>query len=74
MNQITPLVASPRFGPLIAGAMTTFRLWAPSLPSAELVIDGRPARSMTKAADGFLTVEVEDAGPGTRYMFRSGDP
>jgi maltooligosyltrehalose trehalohydrolase len=73
MNQITPLIASPRFGPLIAGDMTTFRLWAPSLPSAELVIDGSSARSMTKAADGFLTVEVEDAGPGTRYMFRSGD-
>ncbi|MDC9824239.1 alpha-amylase family glycosyl hydrolase [Devosia sp. ZB163] len=73
MNQITPLMASPRFGPLIAGNTTTFRLWAPSLPSADLIIDGRPAQAMRKAADGFFTVDVEDAGPGTRYMFRSGE-
>lgn len=73
MNQITPLVAPLRFGPLIASDKTTFRLWAPSLPAADLIIDGRPARPMVKAADGFFTVDVEDAGLGTRYMFRSGD-
>lgn len=73
MNQITPILASPLFGPLLAGDKTTFRLWAPSLPAADLIIDGRPAIPMSRAADGFLSVDIEDAGPGTRYMFRSGD-
>ncbi len=73
MNQITPITAAQRFGPVIAGEKTTFRLWAPTLPSENLLNDGRPAQPKTKAADGFFIVEVEDAGPGTRYMFRSGD-
>jgi maltooligosyltrehalose trehalohydrolase len=72
MNQIPAMVASRRFGPFLAGDKTTFRLWAPSLPSADLIIDGRPAQPMAKAADGFFIVDAEEAGPGTRYMFRSG--
>ena len=73
MNQITQINASPLFGPLVADGTTTFRFWAPSLPAAELLIDGRPAQEMVKTKDGFFAIEVKHAGPGTRYMFRSGD-
>ncbi len=62
-----------RFGPLIEGDMTTFRLWAPSAQSAELLIEGREPMPMQRAADGFLACDAFGAGPGTRYRFRIGD-
>jgi maltooligosyltrehalose trehalohydrolase len=62
-----------RFGPLIEGDTTTFRLWAPSLQGAELLIEGRDPISMNRAEDGFLIGKAAGCGPGTRYKFRTGD-
>lgn len=62
-----------RFGPLLGKDATSFRLWAPRLASAELLIEGRAPLPMTRAEDGFLVAEAPGAGPGTRYRFRAGD-
>ena len=62
-----------RFGPLVDGNKTTFRLWAPSLQAADCIIDGRDPVAMHRADDGFLLCEVTNCGPGTRYKFRAGD-
>jgi maltooligosyltrehalose trehalohydrolase len=61
-----------RFGPLVTGQATTFRLWAPSSKRAELLIEGSTPRKMVKGKDGFFALEVDGAGVGTRYMFRTG--
>jgi maltooligosyltrehalose trehalohydrolase len=63
----------PRFGPFPTQDGTDFRLWAPSLPGAELIVDGRAPATMERAADGFFALAVAGAGPGTRYKFRAGD-
>jgi malto-oligosyltrehalose trehalohydrolase len=62
-----------RFGPLVEEDRTTFRLWAPSLHAAELVIEGQEARAMRRVEDGFFEIAVDEAGQGTRYKFRVGD-
>lgn len=62
-----------RFGPLLEADATTFRLWAPELGSAHLLIQGREPLEMVRAADGFFELRVTDAGPGTLYMFQAGD-
>jgi len=62
-----------RFGPRIEGGSTVFRLWAPSAPAADLLIEGRDPVAMRRAEDGFLACDVSGAGPGTRYKFRIGD-
>ena len=56
-----------RFGPLLSDAGVTFRLWAPAVREAALLLD-EPV-PMTKD-DGWFEVHVADAGPGTRYRFR----
>lgn len=60
------------FGPLVEGAETTFRLWAPKAAQAELVIEGRRPVQMTGGNDGFLHATVS-AHSGTLYKFRLGD-
>ena len=72
MNQFTSMTEAPLFGPLSTDKGTTFRLWAPSLPSADLLVEGRDPVPMSRTADGFFSIEVPGAGPGTRYMVRSG--
>ena len=62
-----------RFGPLLTPSATTFQLWAPALHNAELMIDGNEPVRMTRAAYGFFEMTVDGVGPGTRYMFRTGD-
>lgn len=62
-----------RFGPLVDGGITAFRLWAPSAPSADLLIQGRDAVPMVRSPEGFLLATLENCGPGTRYKFRVGD-
>jgi len=59
---------SARFGPLLTGAGTTFRLWAPAAKSVALVRE-RPI-AMTADSRGWHTVAVADARAGTRYRFR----
>ena len=63
----------PRFGPLLRDGKTLFRLYSPSASTAELLIEGRDAIPMERVEDGFLALEIDDAGPGTRYRFRVGD-
>lgn len=62
-----------RFGPQIDGDRTAFRLWAPTIASAELLIKGRDPVSMVRGPEGFLLASVESCGPGTRYKFRVGE-
>lgn len=63
---------SYRFGPQLEDNQTRFRLWAPGVPQAELVVQGGPTLPMDKAPDGFFEA-VATCGPGTRYKFRAGD-
>jgi maltooligosyltrehalose trehalohydrolase len=57
-----------QFGPLLTGAGTTFRLWAPAAKSVELVTD-RAVR-MEAQPHGWHTLAVANARAGTRYRFR----
>ena len=57
-----------RFGPALTASATTFRLWAPAAKAVDLVLD-RPM-AMTADAQGWRTLTVPGAGPGTRYKFR----
>jgi maltooligosyltrehalose trehalohydrolase len=66
-------LATSRFGPLLDGTHTIFRLWAPSAKSAQLVLKDRPPLPMERVEDGFFSARVEQCGPGTRYKFRIGD-
>jgi maltooligosyltrehalose trehalohydrolase len=62
-----------RFGPLVGARRTIFRLWAPSAPGAEVIIEGRGAVPMRPADDGFLIAEVEGCTHGERYRFKVGE-
>lgn len=48
-----------------------FRLWAPSVPSVRLCIDGIHSAEfpMQAVADGWHVLELDNAGPSTRYRF-----
>ena len=61
-----------RFGPIVDERGVTFRLYAPSAGSAELLLRDREPIAMQKGEDGFWTATVEGAGEGTRYRFRVG--
>jgi len=61
------------FGPTLTERGADFRLWAPGLDSVELLIEGSaPARARRGEGEWF-TWQVDGAGPGTRYLFRSGE-
>jgi len=68
-----PPAQTTRFGPLLTEKGTTFRLWAPACQSLELLIEGREPLRAGHSNDGLFSFEVEGAGPGTRYKFRSGE-
>ena len=61
-----------RFGPQVTADRTIFRLWAPSIAGAELLIEGSDPLTMQRGAEGFFFLGVPGAGPGTRYKFRAG--
>jgi maltooligosyltrehalose trehalohydrolase len=67
------MALSERFGPRVGAERTDFRLFAPSAPSAELLVKGRSPLPMQRVGDGFWVATVAEAGPGTRYRFRVGD-
>jgi maltooligosyltrehalose trehalohydrolase len=52
-----------------------FAVWAPDRTTVGLVLDDR-IETMTAGADGWWSVTVPDAGPGTDYAFSldGGDP
>lgn len=60
-----------RFGPVVHADSTTFRLWAPGVSKAEVVIDGRGSLPLRPLPDGFHGAEVEGCSEGTRYRFRA---
>ena len=55
----------------LGDAQTHVRVWAPRVATAELVLDGGGAFSMTPEEGGYFSVSVE-APPGARYRFRLG--
>lgn len=65
--------ATYRFGPTVDAHGTSFRLWAPSAVSAEVLVDGRTPLPMQRVEDGFWTAYAEHCGPGAHYKFRVGD-
>jgi len=71
-DSVEPAIAATRFGPLVTGHGTIFRLWAPACQSLELLLEGRDPLRAEASADGMFSFEVAGVGPGTRYMFRAG--
>lgn len=59
-----------RFGAVVDGFTTTFRLWAPSAKSASVIFEHRDPVPLRPVADGFLETTVADCPPGTAYKFR----
>jgi maltooligosyltrehalose trehalohydrolase len=49
--------------------MHTFRVWAPSIESLAVEVDGTVS-PMKASADGWWSATVSDAGPGSRYGYR----
>ncbi len=72
-NDISGAPASGRFGPAVEGDSTWFRLWAPNVSTAEVLVEGRDPVTMTRGIDGFLLASLDHCGPGARYRFRVGD-
>ncbi|MDB5970697.1 MAG: malto-oligosyltrehalose trehalohydrolase [Hydrocarboniphaga sp.] len=50
-----------------------FRLWAPGVDAAELVIDGGETWRMNRAGQGFFELITDQARAGTRYRYRVAD-
>jgi malto-oligosyltrehalose trehalohydrolase len=50
-----------------------FRLWAPGVEQAELVIDGGATLPMPRAENGFFELTTDQAKAGTRYRYRVAD-
>lgn len=48
---------------------TRFRIWAPSVRSAGLLIQGREPQSLVEEPDGWFSL-LTDAAPGTAYKYR----
>ena len=58
------------------GGGAVFRLWAPGVDAAELLLagaSGEQAHAMQPGADGWFERLVEDAAPGLRYRYRLPD-
>ena len=64
-------MSGARFGARVSPDGTSFRLWAPAAKRVELLLD-RP-QPMTRDDQGWFTVDVSGAGPGTRYKYRIDD-
>ncbi len=60
-----------QFGPQLTKAGALFRLWAPAAKRVDLVLD-KP-HALTRAEDGWFSVEVAGVKAGTRYKFRIDD-
>jgi len=61
---------SLRFGPrLISDSETEFRIWAPSVESVALIVEGQSARAMERQEGGWFRIRAP-FGAGTRYRFQ----
>jgi maltooligosyltrehalose trehalohydrolase len=56
-------------GPSFIEGGVSFRVWAPGEKRIELVIEGRPAVSMTRGANGFHEAFIVGLAAGARYRF-----
>ncbi|WP_366657395.1 malto-oligosyltrehalose trehalohydrolase [Fodinicurvata sp. EGI_FJ10296] len=65
------------FGPLVLEKGVRFRIWAPAQAAVGVVLHpetpGEAIHPMRSLADGWFEATIEDAGPGTRYLFDIGD-
>jgi malto-oligosyltrehalose trehalohydrolase len=57
----------------LPGGGVRFRLWAPSQPRIELVLEGDAPQPMIRAADGWHMLDVPETGEGVHYGFRLAD-
>lgn len=60
------------FGARFDGQRTRFRIWAPSVATLSLQVEGREAQPMQAVGEGFFELDTDD-GPGTRYRYRLAD-
>jgi maltooligosyltrehalose trehalohydrolase len=60
-----------QFGPELTKDGARFRLWAPAAKRVDVVLE-KP-HAMTRSDDGWFSVELPGAKPGTRYKFRIDD-
>ena len=60
-----------RFGPELIEGGVRFRLFAPACERVELLLEGRDPQAMSAVGEGWFTLEVASAGPGTLYRFRA---
>jgi len=65
------MIEASRFGPLIGQDNVIFRLWAPAAHRVDLVTD--KSYEMRRDAEGWYSLIVAGAHPGTRYRFRIDD-
>ena len=61
------------FGAECVAGGVRFRLWAPGVATAELVIDGGATLPMQPAEQGFFEIVTDQAKAGTRYRYRVAD-
>ena len=62
------------FGAKLIGHGVNFRLWAPHCTQVLLAIEGESApRPMDRTSEGWFSLDVAGAGPGTRYAFELAD-
>src|SRR5215217_1425037 len=59
-----------RFGALVEGGTTRFRVWAPSARTAEVIFRHGDAVALVRTEDGFLEAGVRVCKPGVAYKFR----
>jgi len=60
---------STRFGPVVGPRGVNFRLWAPSIDDAALLMPDDSKHPMAPRDDGFFEVFIPDIGVGQRYAF-----
>ena len=58
-----------QFGPLLDDKGAIFRLWAPSQPGVNLLLENRRPQPMQRQDNGFWFARADGVGPGTRYKF-----
>ncbi|MDE1991184.1 MAG: malto-oligosyltrehalose trehalohydrolase [Rhizobiaceae bacterium] len=61
------------FGPVLLENGVRFRIWAPLQDHVSLKVEGGERVEMQRAEDGWHSLHVAGAGPGTRYKFVLGD-
>jgi hypothetical protein len=58
------------FGAKVSEAGVTFRLWAPSAHTVDVIVDGAAQQPMSFLGDGWYEATVTDGHDGSEYRFR----